>query len=75
MVDLDSMSNDQLQAELDKAEAALQDLQEERQFTLGQTGVHIGASRVASLRAQWDREERALMERITAIRKLLQEGR
>ncbi len=72
MVDLENMTKVQLQSELEKAQASLDDVQEERMFTLGQTGVHIGASKVAALRAQWDKEEQSLNERIAAIKKLLQ---
>ncbi len=74
MLDLQNLNQDDLRAELEKAQAALEDLQEERLFTLGQTGVHIGASRVAALRSQWDREEHDLNEKIAAIRARLQSG-
>ncbi len=74
MLDLQGLSQDELKAELEKAQSALDDVQEERQFTLGQTGIHLGASRVAALRSQWDREERELSEKIAAIRARLQSG-
>ncbi|MCL5264287.1 MAG: hypothetical protein M1343_03685 [Chloroflexi bacterium] len=73
MQDLKGIGKDELLAELEKCRASLEDVQDERMFTLGQTGMHLGASRVAALRAQWDREEQALKERIAAIQALLEE--
>ena len=73
MMDLQKLNADGLEAELAKAQSALEDLQEERQFTLGQTGIHLGAARVAALRSQWEREERVLNQRIAAIRARLQD--
>lgn len=59
-------------AELKMAQAALEDLEEERRFTLGQTGVHLGAQRVRSLRAAWDREEARLRQQIAALKAQLE---
>ena len=73
MQDLKEIGRDQLLAELEKCQSSLEDVQEERMFTLGQTGIHLGAARVEALRAQWDREEQALKERIAAIRAILDE--
>jgi hypothetical protein len=72
MTELEKMTVSELQTELQRAEAALEDLQEERRFTLGQTGVHIGASRVEMLQQQWAKEENVLTDKIAVIRKLLQ---
>ncbi len=67
MDDLAAMSREELLAELRKAEADLEDVQEMRLFTLGQTGVHLGAARMKSLQGSWDRDEARLRERIGAI--------
>jgi hypothetical protein len=74
MSDLQNLSEEELRDELEKAQAELEDLQEERRFTLGQTGVHMGAARVELLQSQWEREERELNEKIAAIRACLQEA-
>jgi hypothetical protein len=67
MDDLAGMSREELLAELRKAEADLEDVQEMRLFTLGQTGVHLGAGRMKSLQGSWDRDEGRLRERIGEI--------
>jgi hypothetical protein len=67
-VDLAEMDVDQLMEALSKADGELEDVQEEREFTLGQTGVHIGANELARLRRAWERDETRLRERIEAIK-------
>ncbi len=66
-----SLTVEQLKAELAKAEDELQDLNDVRSFTLGQTGVHIGASRLRSLQGTWTRDEARLAERIQKLKSLL----
>lgn len=73
MEELQPLSKNELEVELKKAEDSLEDLREERQFTLGQTGVHIGASRVDYLRHTWEKEENALLDRIERIKARLKE--
>ncbi len=73
MENLALLSKDNLQAELEKAEASLEDLREERAFTLGQTGVHLGASRVEYLKSSWGKEERQILEKIQLINSRLTE--
>ncbi|MCL5959126.1 MAG: hypothetical protein M1358_07355 [Chloroflexi bacterium] len=73
MENLESMSKEALLADLKKAEDNLDDVRDERDFTLGQTGVHLGASRVEYLRQSWEREERQLLEKINLIKSRLQE--
>ncbi len=70
--DLATLSDDQLRAELRQVEADLEDLEEVRFATLGQTGVHLGAGKLQSLQATWNREEKRLRERLEAITSLLQ---
>ena len=70
-IDLAQLSLEQLQEELTRAESSLEDVLEERMFVLGQTGAHLGASKVASLRSQWDRDEATLRARIAALHSAL----
>lgn len=72
MEDLCILSREDLVRELDRARDSLDDVEEERMFTLGQTGVHLGAARLKSLQAAWAREESRLRERIGEIEGLLQ---
>ncbi len=67
----EGLTAEQLKLELAKAEDELEDLNEVRRFTLGQTGVHIGASRLRSLQSTWTRDEAGLRERIETLRALL----
>jgi hypothetical protein len=71
MSELEGLNKDELQQELKKAEAELEDLEEMRRFTLGQTGVHLEALRLRSMQAVWKREEALLRQRIEAINALL----
>jgi hypothetical protein len=42
--DLNGMTREQLQVALAAAQEELSDMEDERRFTLGQTGVHIGVA-------------------------------
>lgn len=68
---LQNMSREQLQAELDRARADMEDLKELRQGFLGQTGVHIGMRVLTSARRQFEQEEARLKERIALLESLL----
>jgi hypothetical protein len=72
MEDLAALSSDELRAELRGVEADLEDLEEVRLATLGQTGVHLGAGKLAQLQRSWTRDEARLIERRAAIQELLQ---
>lgn len=72
--ELASMSSEELQAELRKAQEALADLEEERRAFLGQTGVHIGVRILQSFRRQVERDEARIKERIASIERLLGSG-
>jgi hypothetical protein len=61
--DLNALSHDQLLDELKSAQAELEDLEEVRFFTLGQTGVHIGAGQLKTLHNTWNRDEARLRQR------------
>jgi len=65
------MNQEQLQAEMDKALAELEDLEELRHGFLGQTGVHIGMRVLKSASRQFEQEEVRLKERIALLQKLL----
>ncbi len=71
MAELSEKSQSELLAELHKAEGDLEDVEEMRLFTLGQTGVHLGAGRMKSLQGTWDRDEARLCQRIAEIKALL----
>ena len=67
-VSLEGLSGEELAVALRQAELELEDVQEERSFTLGQTGVHIGARELARMRSAWAREEARIAERVEAIK-------
>ncbi len=66
--DLARMHVEQLEEALRRTESDLEDVLEERSFTLGQTGAHIGAGQLARLRDAWSKDETRLQERIAAIK-------
>ena len=70
--DLNSMTREQLQAALTAAQEELSDMEDERRFTLGQTGVHIGAAELRRINGHFERETKRLNERLAAVRDALQ---
>jgi len=70
--DLNSMTREQLQAASMAAQEELSDMEDERRFTLGQTGVHIGAAELKRINGHFERETKRLNERMAAIRDALQ---
>lgn len=66
--ELAGMDVDQLREALSRADDELEDVLDERQFVLGQTGVHIGAGELARLTKSWSKDETRLQERIAAVR-------
>jgi len=68
IVDLD---RDALLVELEEARSALEDAEEMRRFTLGQTGVHIGMRQLKAMQTTWMRDEERFRARIAAIEALL----
>jgi hypothetical protein len=70
--DLTSMTHEQLQAVLTATQEELSDMEDERRFTLGQTGVHIGAAELKRINGHFERESKRLNERMAAIRDALQ---
>ncbi len=71
MEDIEGLDRSELLRELKKAESELEDVEEMRLFTLGQSGVHLGVGRLRSLQGTWDRDEARLRGRIAAIKDLL----
>jgi hypothetical protein len=69
--DLHSMTREQLQTALTAAQEELSDMEDERRFTLGQTGVHIGAAELKRINGHFERESKRLNERTAAIREAL----
>ncbi len=69
------MNVEQLEEALRQLELQLEDVMEEKRFTLGQTGVHIGAVELSRLRRSWDSEEARLRERLATVRERLAELR
>ena len=65
--ELAPMSREELEAELAKARQELEWLNEDRRAFLGQTGVHIGVGQLQRVRAQFERDEQHLRERIAQL--------
>ncbi len=56
-----------VEEEIKKLKEELEELIEERQFTLGQTGVHISAKKVIALRERYDSEIAELEQKIREL--------
>jgi hypothetical protein len=69
--DILDLDRDALLTELEQAHSALEDAEEMRRFTLGQTGVHIGMRQLKAMQTTWMRDEERLRARIAAIEALL----
>lgn len=65
--DLPSMTREQRQTALAAAQQELSDVADERRFTLGQTGVHVGAAELKRINGHFERESKRLNERTAAI--------
>jgi hypothetical protein len=69
--DFHSMTREELQAALTATQEELADMEDERRFTLGQTGVHIGAAELKRINGHFERESKRLNDRVAAIRDAL----
>lgn len=69
--ELAGLNQEKLAGELKKAQEELQNLYDECDFFLGQTGTHISVQELTRFRRQFERGERRLQERISSIRALL----
>jgi len=67
------MDRQQLKAELARAVADLEDLEELWRSFAGQTGVHIGGKLREGVRRETEGEEARLRERIAELQRLLHE--
>lgn len=65
--DLTQLSREELTQLVADIEEELDDLAAERSLTLGGTGVHISAKEVERLRAEFERDERRLNERMAEV--------
>jgi len=70
-----ALSPEALREELEKAHRALEDLEEERLMTMGQTGVHIGTRELHRLTSSFARDEARLRARIQELTALLEGSR
>lgn len=61
------MSTQNVAEELKKLKEEREDLIAERQFQLGQTGVHISAKKVIALREYYEKEIASVEERIKEL--------
>lgn len=71
MEDFVGRDRSELLRELKQSQNELEDVEEMRLFTLGQSGVHLGVGRLKSLQGSWDRDEARLRARIATIVGLL----
>lgn len=62
-----AVKEESLRERITHVQLLLEDLEEERRFTLGQTGVHLGAGRVDYLRRSWASEEARLRAELAAL--------
>jgi len=67
----ETLSVEELQAELKRLKENLCDLEETHAFTFGKTTVHIGAERAQSMQEEYDEECRSYSAQIAAIEVLL----
>lgn len=64
-------SHDELAAERTRLEGYLEDVQTERHLIIGQTGVHVNASKIQSYRDAFDRDEARLNKQIALVDQML----
>jgi oligoendopeptidase F len=69
--DIESMSVDELKAELKRLKDNLCDLEDMHAFTFGKTSVHIGAEKAQNLTAEYEDECKLFSEQIAAVEKAL----
>jgi len=67
----ETMSKEELQKELAKLEEELEDLEHERNYTLGQTGVHISAKQLAAMEEEFNADRRKIEEKINLVKAAL----
>jgi hypothetical protein len=68
---IDSMTVDELRAELKRLKDNLCDLEDMHAFTFGKTSVHIGAEKAQNLTAEYEEECRLFNEQIAEVERAL----
>jgi hypothetical protein len=68
---LESMTIDELKAELKRLRDNRCDLEDMHAFTFGKTSVHIGAEKAQNLTAEYEEECRLFDEQIAAVERML----
>jgi hypothetical protein len=68
---LESMTIDELQAELKRLKDNLCDLEDIHSFTFGKTSVHIGAEQAQNMTDEYEEECRYTNDKIAVIEKVL----
>ncbi|MCL4426005.1 MAG: hypothetical protein M1553_11325 [Firmicutes bacterium] len=66
--DYQSMSKEELQKELIGLQEELEDLEQERQYTLGQTGVHISAKQLAAMEEEFNSDRKKIEDKIQQVK-------
>lgn len=69
---LEGLKRDELESELERLKGDLEDLEVERRLIIGQTGVHINASKIQAYREAFDRDEKRLKRKIEMIERELE---
>ena len=67
----ETMSVEELRAELKRLKDNLCDLEETHSFTFGKTKVHIGAEQAQSMQEEYEEERRSFNEQIAAVEVIL----
>jgi hypothetical protein len=67
----ETMSGEELRAELDRLKDNLCDLEDTHSFTFGKTTVHIGAEQAQSMQEEYEQECRSYKDRIALIEVIL----
>ena len=67
----DTLSTDELRAELGRLKENLQDLEETHAFTFGKTTVHIGAEQAQSMQEEYEEECRQYRAWIATVETIL----
>lgn len=68
---ISGFSRDELAVERKRLEGNLEDVQTERHLIIGQTGVHINATKIQTYRDAFDRDEARLSKQIALIDEML----
>lgn len=68
---LSGLSREEIEARIADLEEELEDVALERSMTLGGTGVHLGAAEAERLRAEFERDEARIGQKLSALREVL----